>query len=530
MVMNARTSGHTGRLPRVLTVVLAVCFGSGLGNAQEQAKAPMTERVQRTLDDFVRSSEAPGVTVAFSRGPTGEVVSLSSGLADREASTAMMPAARMPAGSVGKIFVAALALDLVAEQQLELDAPAKKWLGQRDWWRRVPGGDQITPRMLLSHTSGLSDHVSDVDFAAAVLARVESSADPDQAFSPEELLGFVLNDPPLGAPGESYHYSDTNYILIGLLLEQVTGRPFFDVLIERILLPLGLVATEPALSRTYDGLVAGYSPANPLGLPEKVADNGVMAFSPAMEWTGGGLVSTSADLARFLAALVAGEAPFGPERYVQMREGSPLGSEVGYGLGLSVSQTSMGPAVGHRGEFPGYTSVVRYFSDHDLVVAAQANSDRNVDLGGLATRLALELTGGGAAEVSPDRACRVDRSGDPLAGSWPVDMKSGSGQDLRARLELAPSEQGYEGTWQMGDSEVWEVVGTLDGDLLRLASVGEPSGGSAPPRARLKGIELEARLSGDLLRGLHYFLLEKGRADVSLQWTGDRSACREGNR
>ena len=288
----------------------------------------------------------------------------------------MTSTSRMLAASIGKSFVAATAALLADEDTLDLDAPIARWLGDRPWFGELPNREEITLRHLLTHRSGLPDHVHLEAFAEAVAQRWEESGNP---FPPDALVQFVLGHTALFEPGDGWAYSDTGYILVGLIIEQATGRDYYELIRERFLTPLGLQDTSPSNSRHLPRLVAGYSSDNPFGWPAKsTVSDGTLAWHPGMEWTGGGLVSTSEDLAQWGAALFGGKAlpEAALEQMLSADPVEPAQPDVRYGLGVAVYQKSrFGPVYGHGGWIPGYVSSLRYYADHGVAIAFQINTD-----------------------------------------------------------------------------------------------------------------------------------------------------------
>jgi len=174
-------------------------------------------------------------------------------------------------------------------------------------------------------------------------------------------------------------YTDTGYILLGLIIEKASGRTFYDMTQEYFLDPMGLYSTSPSTSRSIKGLVPGYMSANNFrGFPEKtVGADKRLVWNPKYEWTGGGFASNAQDLARWVHRYFSGEAML----YGYLNDainGSPhreSGAVLRYGLGASVVQTSYGEMHGHSGWIPGYRSAAFYFPDHDISYALQINTD-----------------------------------------------------------------------------------------------------------------------------------------------------------
>lgn len=374
--------------------VLLVLIGVTNTNGQTHVERPAAAQVQVTLDSLRAAEGFPGATAAVAL-PNGTIRSFATGYADREDSTRMTPETRMLGGSTGKSFVAATVLHLVQKGQLDLDAPIARWLGPRPWFERLPNAESITLRMLLRHESGLIDHIHSERFVAAMQDTMQA-AGPNATLAPENIVEFVLGTEPLFPAGEGYHYSDTNYILAGLIIEQVTGRAYYDVLYDRLLAPLDLTSTTPATRRALPGLAAGYIEGeSPFDLPPKVTRDGVLVYNPATEWTGGGLVTNSQDLARWAKALYEGTALPGDYRS-DLLDAVPkdstqrvrFGPDVRYGLGVTIRSTPLGTAYGHQGWTPGYLSIFEYYPEHRIAVAFQVNAVGSYNMAAGAVRLA----------------------------------------------------------------------------------------------------------------------------------------------
>jgi D-alanyl-D-alanine carboxypeptidase len=350
----------------LLTAIAAVGRGDG-----ELAGA-----FQAELDALHGQYRFPGATAAFAL-PDGSVHVAATGMADVELGIAMVPESRMLAASIGKTFVAATVVALAREGRLSLDAPISDWLDGSDWFARLPNHANITVRHLLRHQSGLPDHVH---LAAYQQAFGESPCCPGGSAEPEQAVDFILDQPALFAAGAGWAYTDTGYILLGLIIEQAAERAYYDEVRDRFLDPLGLTLTTPSDRCQLPGLAAGYTrPDNDFGLPAKsTRAPGLMAWNPAVEWTGGGLVSNSRDLVLWASALFEGRAMSGA--YLDdVMAGVPVDgpdSPVRYGAGVAIRDKGpLGPSYGHGGWIPGYVSSVRYYPEYRMSVAFQINSD-----------------------------------------------------------------------------------------------------------------------------------------------------------
>ncbi|MFI9150173.1 serine hydrolase domain-containing protein [Streptomyces sp. NPDC053367] len=325
--------------------VLGMCAGTVA--AAPVPEVPHTEAAEGTrradpaalrsaLDDVHRAG-VPGV-FAEVRDADG-LRSGASGVADVRTGRPVTPGLRHRVGSVTKTFTAVAVMQQVERGRIGLDAPIGDYLPHL-----VPGerGRRITVRMLLNHTSGIPDHIVYAFPSLKVMSPQSLDDNRFRRFSRAELIGLGLSAPPAGEPGgPTGVYSNTNYLILGELLEKVTGLPAEEYITRHVIRRAGLRHTAfpegPRIrgphSRMYESLH---------GLIDPPRDYSVYDMS----WvtTGAGLVSTMADLNRFYGKLLAGEI-VGPSSLAEMQRTVPVvaldGSTVEYGLGL------------HRREIPG---------------------------------------------------------------------------------------------------------------------------------------------------------------------------------
>jgi D-alanyl-D-alanine carboxypeptidase len=332
-------------------------------------------RLAATLDEFRERYGFPGATAAIAL-PDGTVTTAATGLADVEAGRAMTPETPMLAASIGKSFVAATVLALEDEGRLSRDDLLSVHLGDRPWFDALPNAGTITVDHLLHHTSGLPDHVHLPEFQAE-WSRLTTD---EGGFDPERLMSFVAGREPLFEAGAGWAYSDTGYVLLGLVIEQATGQAWHDAVRTRLLGPLGLGGTVPSNSPDLPGLAVGYvAPNNPFGLPARTADaEGRLLWNPAVESAGGGFASTAADLARW-GHLLFGGAAMGRPYLDRLLDGVPVDPDtpgILYGAGVAIyADTPRGPVWGHGGWIPAYVSSLRHYPDHGVTVAFQINTD-----------------------------------------------------------------------------------------------------------------------------------------------------------
>lgn len=349
----------------------------------------LSAQIEQTLAAHFNSTQQskhqfPGATVSVAL-PNGTILSHASGYADTDLQLPMSINARMPTGSIGKSFVAAVVLSMVADGVVELDTPISKWFVDADWFCRLPNYNVITLRHLLNHSSGIIDHVYDTgtDFANYI-KNILKSDNPAQAIYPHELLQFALDRKPLFLPGTGFHYSDTGYILIGIIIEKASSHSYYHELSQRILIPLQLTDTVPLHRRDIPGIVQGYARHSRrlFGMPKRMIADSQLVLHPSIEWTGGGIVSTSSDLVRWAKGLFEGKA-ITPHLLNQMltsiakpeQPPNTLGPVLGYGMGINIIKTEFGSCYRHHGFFPGYNSLLAYYPDKKIAIAMQINTD-----------------------------------------------------------------------------------------------------------------------------------------------------------
>jgi D-alanyl-D-alanine carboxypeptidase len=328
------------------------------------------QSVKARLDELRAGAEFPGATVGFVL-PDGRSASVSTGLADVENNIALKPQDRMLAGSIGKTYVAAVTLQLVQEGKLDLDEKIERWFGREPWFNRLANAKDITVRMLMNHTSGLVEYYPLKD-CMKTLKEI-----PDKVWQHAELIECALDSKPLFPAGQGWSYADTNYILVGMIVERITKKSLYDEVDRRILKPLALAQTVPSDKRTIPGVITGYSrPGSPFGFEGRVIIDGKFVANPQFEWAGGGFASTAEDLARWAKFLYEGKVlkkPYLDQMLAAVEAKTGRGDK--YGLGVQVRQSDWGISYGHGGWFPGYLSEMEYFPQYRIAIAIQFNTD-----------------------------------------------------------------------------------------------------------------------------------------------------------
>ena len=355
--------------------------------ASEHPSAPAAQAV---IDAALAGGTAPGISAAIVL-PGGELIAVASGVSNRETKTPMTPLDRMLIGSVGKTFAAARAIQLIESGKLGLDDPISKHLGGETWFARLPNAQTTTIRHLMTHTSGLVRY----EFKDAFVRDLR--ANPDKEWAPEELLAYVLDETPPFAPGAGWEYSDTNYIVLGMILERVHEHSFYRQVNRALLRKIRRQRFIPSNSRTLSGLAQGYTGANdPIaGGAGPVIVDGKLIVNPQFEWTGGGYAGTAAGLALWARLLYGGGAFVKPESVRMMIDAAvpaKLGPNSKYGLGVIIrTGTPVGETWGHSGFFPGYLTEMIFLPERRLSVAVQVNTSDAGAIGTSPLRIAYAL-------------------------------------------------------------------------------------------------------------------------------------------
>ena len=319
--------------------------------------------VQDQLEAVVATGVPGAVVVAL--WPAGRVEA-AAGFADVATGESLTVEHRFRIGSVTKIFVAALVMQLVAEGLLDLDGDA------------APFVEGVTIRQLLNHTSGLDDFIGD---AVSFFEPYRRDAAHRWELGPREELRLVMEKPRLFPPGKGWAYHGSNYIVLRLVVEEAKGVGLRDALRQRILAPLGLEETDLVEGPLRGDCARGYLPGDNPVLPGGPGPVDVTEIDVPFHRAGGGVVSTAGEIAKMLRALLGGE--FLPDhlRAEMLQVVDSDWSETDrYGLGIGEITALMGrqrspcgSAWGHIGFSVGYTAMALSSEDGDRQVLSCAN-------------------------------------------------------------------------------------------------------------------------------------------------------------
>jgi len=326
------------------------------------AQAQINEAaLQRALSGALATTEASGAAAAIVR--RGEVLwSGQAGVIAPGSATPVGPDTLFAYGSVGKMATATMTLHLVEQGRIGLDTSIAHYLPAG-----IPGADTITVRQLLNHTSGYGEVLANPSVVDRLL-------DMDHPWTRAELIAEVVS--PTTAPGVAYEYSNTNYILLGEVIERASGKSFAEVYQETIAAPLGLahafVTPRPREEFAQGVAGMGADAVNYFDLTSGVPSalyGGIFADSP--------VAGNAADGARFLDGLLHGEL-LQAETLAAMQAFDPVS---GYGLGLYGGEINGRTMIGHNGSWGGFTAFAFYDQESDLTFMTVANSEADYSAG-----------------------------------------------------------------------------------------------------------------------------------------------------
>lgn len=363
------------RAARTVSIALAVALSAGTAALAPAAQAAETthghEATRTALRALVEKGGLPGAAASV-RDDHGRWFGRA-GHADTGTGRKRTAGEHFRGASITKTFVATVLLQLEAEGRLDLDDTVERWL---------PGlvhgngydGSKVTLRQLLNHTSGIANHTDDPDF-------IHDTAGPGfpehryDTYQPEELVAIALENPPKPGPQREPSYSNTNFVLAGMVIEKATGRSYAQEITRRIIRPLKLRGTS------FPGTAPEMPKPHPVGysrLHQDTPDAAIVdATEQNMTWLGaaGDVISTGGDLNRFQRALVKGDL-LPPRQTKEMFDEVPAGHGIGYGLGVEFARLSCGvKVVGKSGRTNGSLSAMVGTQDGEHQLTFNINGD-----------------------------------------------------------------------------------------------------------------------------------------------------------
>ncbi len=386
------------------------------------SEPPYAAHLRSTLEAVVKETLVPSAFIGVFSTTFGDAT-FSFGSLVRDGQDLPSGVDHYRIGSNTKPMTAIVILQLVEEGELKLDDPISKYRPD------VPNGDNITITQLLDMRSGLANYTEDPAFLEAM------DQDKQRVWKPDELLAMAYSKPPTFAPGTGWHYSNTNYILLGLVMEKLTGKSVDELFLERLFSPLGLVNTvmpAPADASIPEPFAHGYQygdaqqsggpdPALPPAEQQAAADGTLLPddwsdINPSWGWTAGSVISTANDLAVFVEALVDGRL-LTPEmqrtRLQSIEPVDPSNTAFGYGLGMMRFNTYYG----HNGQIPGFNSFMVRDPDTGTSIIVLTSLTSAPDGKAPADQLALAVIDELASAAAPTSAPTATGSALPTTTS-----------------------------------------------------------------------------------------------------------------
>lgn len=335
------------------------------------ALCSQSSRVVEELNTILVTKAIPGIHMTVIHN--GKSQTYTAGLADVEKTIPMKASDRMLLGSVGKSFFAALTLRLEEKGILNTNDLVMKYLGNEEWFKNIPYYEFLSIRNLLNHTSGIPEYVYSQELWQTI------KNDPQKQWTVKDRMSLIAGSENRFAPNEGWSYADANYIVLGAVLEKVTGQDVYGLVQSHFTIPMNLKSIEPSITQNLEGITAGYS-GNFFGnlFGEKISNIGKYGLNPQFEWTGGGFITRSNDLAKWIDGLYKGKVlshDATDKMFTPVNRMSGKLDKTGYGLGSEIFNTRYGKAYGHTGFMPGFTTMMAHLPDHDLSIAFQINID-----------------------------------------------------------------------------------------------------------------------------------------------------------
>ena len=354
----------------LISIVLLIS-ASGYGNYRPDIQAhPYVDsslrnaRLESMLNAAVREG-LPGVSLRV-KGP-GIDFQGAAGVANLVTDEPLTTRHVMYVASLGKTFTATVALQLCEEGLLDLESPITTWL-PAEVSRHLPSSEKITLRHLLSHKSGLSDYLNDDKIWLRDFIK-----DPYRQWTHGEVIPYLYDKPLLFEPGTDYHYSNSNYVLVGWILKQVTGQPLHALIRKRILVPLRLKYTFNG-HEIFDSVERAHGYVRRHG---RIIDTYPWYSHYAL--ADSGMYSTAGELALFMKSLFTTDELLSEamrKKMTDVSESGYLPSRYGLGIFVQRSPRGMGHWYANHGIDPGYHADMMYFTDPDLTIVLFANASQ----------------------------------------------------------------------------------------------------------------------------------------------------------
>lgn len=373
---------------RWMTTTTIIGFASTLflsgfpvvANPSPNLSGPLEQQATEiTANNSLETQLAPAVTQRFEElGVPGAIIGVwargyqpwltTLGVSNLTTGTPIQLNDKMRIGSITKTFTGTVLLQLVDEGLVNLDDPVSKYLPD------VPNGENITIRQIGNMTSGLFNYSDDKDFEKKYVAN------PQRSWSPQELLAYSFDEHKPKPPSEEAKYSNTNSILLGLIIEKVTGNSLESEIRNRITAPLGMEQTTFATDGNMPNPHAqGYlygTFSDPI-VPEGTPPNDVTTDNPSWGWAAGAMISTLDDLHRYAKSLATGQLLSEQTQAERLTWQNMNGIEYGFHI------ANFGGMIGHNGAIPGFQSFIGYYPQADATIIVLVNLQYTYNPNGL---------------------------------------------------------------------------------------------------------------------------------------------------
>jgi D-alanyl-D-alanine carboxypeptidase len=325
-------------------------------NDEKLSNEEIIKNLDSKVDSLYLQFRVPGIYLGIRAIDKDITYDKAKGYADLSAYRSIKANDLYRIGNVTNSFTSTVLLQLVDENKISLDSMLSKYITS------VPNSQNISIRQLLNMTSGLYDYATDSVF----LSMVKTA--PLKKWLPQELINYAITYPPYFPPGGGWHYSSTNSILIGMIIEQITGNTLKQEIQNRILTPLNLQNTFFPIDQNMPSgsICNGYTLLTGPGS----FDNVTTRFDPSWIWAAGAMVSNSVDMKIWVKALVNGNllsSAMQEERLKFIYSGTP---SIKYGLGIYNLQNGF---MGHKGAVPGYNNIIVYFPNRGTLITLMLN-------------------------------------------------------------------------------------------------------------------------------------------------------------
>ena len=381
--MRAQKARVAPAAARLVVTLLLASASAARGAEVDSSDAPFPEArraaIEAALDQSFAETKAPGVIVGIWVPGQGTYVA-ARGLSDVKTRQPMRVDDYFRIGSLTKTFTATALLILADQRKLSLDDTVSKYAA----W--VPNGDHITLRMLANMTSGLHNYTEVDSWVNAAFSNFQ------RVWTPRELVEVGVEHPPDFPPGKGWHYSNTNYVLLGIILEQASGKKIPQLFADAIFRPLKLTHTVWPTDSSMPAPFAHGITMQTLDHEKADATN----RNPSGAFTAGELISTLADLRTWIVSAATGSLisqAMQKERLTWVTL-PPMTPEHAYGIGIAINHGWLG----HTGELPGYNCGAHYLPDQKAVIVVMVNTDIPIGKANPAPTIVTAL----ARVVTPD--------------------------------------------------------------------------------------------------------------------------------